>query len=92
MKRKTIALIAVVLLAGLAGCSTEGGDSTGQEVETPASSEGEVVAGEDNYKDGTFRRYVDEEAGVVCYEKSMPSGTGIDCMPLEQTGLVGGGF
>jgi len=92
MKRKTLALIVVVLLAGLAGCSTEAGDSTEQEAETAASLDGEVVAGGDNYNDGTLRRYVDEEAGVVCYEKSMPSGTGIDCMPLEQTGLDGGGF
>ena len=34
-------------------------------------------------------RTVDEEAGVVCYVTELPEGAGIDCMPIQQTGLAG---
>jgi len=80
MKRTTIAVIAVVLLAGLAGCvGGEDPNNSGEE------RNGTVI-------DGEVTRFVDTEAGVVCYkyeDDSWEQG-GISCVPLEQTDLDGG--
>lgn len=78
--------IALVSMVALAGCSTGGGQADATPTaEDPAG--GVHIAGDDDYRDGTLRRYVDREAGVVCWEKSMPDGTSIDCLPIEQTDL-----
>ena len=36
---------------------------------------------------GYVHRLVDEEAGVVCYFYTTYGGSGISCLPLEQTRL-----
>ena len=97
MKRKTLALIVVVLLAGLAGCLSGGEESPEQETQTPEPEEsevfGEVIQSND---DGEVHRFVDEEAGTVCYifdkEGAIGSGagwqSGMTCVPIEQTNFA----
>lgn len=83
MERKTIALIALVALAGLAGCLGGGAE----DVETPEEDvEYESV---EVHTDTT--RFIDREAGVVCYKYGSPSydEAGISCLPIDQTDLEG---
>lgn len=90
MKRTTIAIVAVVLLAGLAGC-------TGSSGEEPTSTPAPAETGEETTLEGQedVTRFVDAEAGVVCYkfdaEGASASGagwnSGISCVPLNQTEL-----
>ena len=96
MKRITLAVLALVLLAGLAGCV--GGDGTGSSETTDTSVEsetevfGEVIKSNDG---GEVHRFVDREAGTVCYifdkEGAIGSGagwqSGMSCVPIENTTL-----
>ena len=96
MKRKTLALVALVALAGLAGCLGGGEESPEQQTETPTEDGevfGEVIESNDG---GEVHRFVDEEAGTVCYifdeEGAMGSGagwqSGMTCVPIEQTNFA----
>lgn len=81
MKRTTIAVIAVVLLAGLAGCVGGSGE------QTPDSGPSD----EDVQEGGSFEdvdRFIDREAGVVCYKFSGFEKGGLSCVPIEQTNFA----
>ena len=91
MKRTTLAVIAVVLLAGLAGC-IGGGDSGPEPSEnTDASTQGEIVYENPPEGDGVIR-FVDSEAGVVCYVFARGDGYdgqgGLSCVPIEDTNFA----
>lgn len=47
----------------------------------------EVITGPSGSYNGQVERYVDREAGVVCYFIIASYGVGIDCMPLLDTNL-----
>jgi len=79
MERKTIALIAVVLLAGLAGCV--GGDET-----TDSGPKDEKVQDDGRFDD--VDRFIDREAGVVCYKFTGFEKGGLSCVPIEQTNFA----
>lgn len=90
MNRKAIALIAVILLALFAGCSSAASDDA-QTTDTPEPSE------EQETRD-KITRVVYPDDGVVCYvmdeEGAMASGagweSGISCLPLNQTNVEAG--
>ena len=96
--RRVLALIALVALAGLAGCLSGGEESPEQETQSPEPAEeadvfGEVIQSNDG---GEVHRFVDEEAGTVCYifdeEGAIGSGagwqSGMTCVPIEQTNFA----
>lgn len=93
--RRSLAVIALAILAGLAGCV--GGDSGPEPSEnTNASTQGEIILSESGHYtsgDSTVTRFVDREAGVVCYKYDDKMGGeyghagGLSCLPIEQTDL-----
>jgi hypothetical protein len=90
MKRKLWILIGVVVLVSLAGClSAENPSAEADTTET--TTEGSVVY-EDVPSDGDVIRFIDEEAGTICYIYSKTGGyngeAGISCMPIEDTDLT----
>lgn len=91
MKRTTIALIAVVLLAGLAGC-VGGDNSPDKEQNTEATTNGTIVYDGVETSD-EVTRFVEAEAGVVCYYFAYPAieagQGGISCLPINDTALEG---
>lgn len=96
MKRITLAVFALVLLAGLAGCLSGGDTGSSQATDTSVETEtevfGEIIKSNDG---GEVHRFVDREAGTVCYifdeEGAIGSGagwqSGISCVPIEHTTL-----
>lgn len=89
----TLALVALAVALLLAGC----GADTDTSSETPIPQGQTTVdtsgytsitgAEDDTYRDGTIRRYVDREAGIVCYQAVQASGTGLDCISIDETAL-----
>lgn len=81
--RRVLAVIAVVLLAGLAGCVGGGAEDVERPEEDVEYESVEV------HTDTT--RFIDREAGVVCYKYGSPSydEAGISCLPIDQTDLEG---
>jgi hypothetical protein len=84
--RIAIALIGVALLAGLAGCAGEPHPTTDKS--PSVTGDGTVV-----YENGDedVVRFVDREAGTVCYYFSsvdVDAGQGgLSCVPIDQTAL-----
>lgn len=83
MERKTLAFIGIVLLAGLAGCLSGGEESVERPEEDVEYESVEV------HTDTT--RFIDREAGVVCYKYGSPGWdeAGISCLPIDDTNLGG---
>lgn len=75
----SLAVIALVLLAGLSGCLA-GGDQGSAQGEAEQSAQGNV--------DDEVDRFVDEEAGVVCYKYHGFEKGGLSCVPIEETNLL----
>lgn len=81
MRKRKLLMVAVVLLAALSGCTGDGAEeSDSSTVETTESIPDDVT------------RFVDEEAGVVCYQfhaapGSRASSGGIACVPITETKL-----
>ena len=44
-----------------------------------------------DYTGNSVERYIDKEAGVVCWVYTAPYRGGLDCMPLNETLLGNGG-
>lgn len=93
MKRTTIAVIAVVLLAGLAGCTGSGpSDADPSAQDTESTNAGTIVYENPPEGEGVIR-FVDREAGVVCYVFARGDGYdgqgGLSCVPLNDTALEG---
>lgn len=97
MKRTTLAIFALVLLALLAGC-TSGNSTTQVNNNTDVSTQGEIIFEESGHYengDSTVTRFVDREAGVVCYkyddkmDGEYGHAGGLSCMPIENTDLEG---
>lgn len=88
MERKHLILLAVIGLAALAGCLQD--DGTPPEQNTEASTNGVVVHESLETGEGVVR-FVDEEAGVVCYGFAQNTGYdgqgGLSCLPLNETSL-----
>jgi len=87
MNKKALLLIAVALLAALAGCSADGGESEVENSDEDVEYESVEVHTDTN-------RFVDEEAGVVCYKYGEPrwDEAGISCIPINQTDLNRNGY
>jgi len=96
--KRTLALIVVVVLAGLAGCSGVNTDGTADATATPTPEPQEpqnvtqIAESDDAFVDDYgIHRFVDDEAGVVCYTykdgEGAGQGSGLSCMPLNQTDL-----
>lgn len=73
-----MAALALVLALALVSC---GGVTDPAVLVTPAPDDARVVVGQ--RITGAFYRYVDAEAGVVCWTHS----DAIDCMPIGETKL-----
>lgn len=90
MRKKSLLLVAVVLLAGLAGCGTTEDSTQSNSVGNNSMTQvtGEVPS------DGTHR-FIDEEAGTVCYIHNDDLGSGgaggMSCLPLNETSLTESG-
>lgn len=94
--KRTLALLSVVVLIGLAGCVGVNTDGTAAAADTPEPHEPQNVTKIADETDGFvddygIHRFVDEEAGVVCYTykdgEGAGQGSGLSCMPLNETDL-----
>ncbi|MFB6154887.1 MAG: hypothetical protein ABEJ22_03260 [Haloferacaceae archaeon] len=71
--------------------SGTGSDVVGVDAAAPNESvgPGDAAPADRTWISDYVFRTVDEEAGVVCYVVNLQGGVGIDCLPLDQTNLVG---
>lgn len=87
--RRVAAIAFVVALVALAGCMG-GGDAPNAERNTNASTTGTAVY-DDVTTSNDVVRFVDREAGVVCYYYAHPDSYagqgGLSCVPMNQTDL-----
>jgi ABC-type Zn uptake system ZnuABC Zn-binding protein ZnuA len=85
--RKLLAILAIGALLALAGCAE---DTQPNETDSSATTNGTVVY-EDVPVSDDVTRFIDKEAGTVCYVYSGGGGYdgqgGLSCMPIEDTEL-----
>lgn len=88
MAMKRLTIIAVVLLVGLAGCTGGGTDATDN---SDVTGDGAIVFDDVGTGDNVIR-FIDREAGTVCYYFAHPDGYagqgGLSCMPIENTNFA----
>lgn len=101
MNRRTfIATVGAAGATGLAGCLGGSDDTSDDQQYTTTERDAvfdEVAEADDG---GTIERFIDEDAGVVCYrlrrEGAVGSGagweSGLSCVPLNETDLDTGDF
>ncbi|QIR31212.1 hypothetical protein M1M18_gp088 [Halorubrum virus Serpecor1] len=77
--RKILLILAVVSTITLAGCVAEQPEES--PIKANASDATEVY--EDNQK--SVDRFIDREAGVVCYASVAYEGGGLSCVPMNDT-------
>ncbi|UBF19628.1 hypothetical protein HRTV-10_gp44 [Halorubrum tailed virus 10] len=77
--RKILLALAVVSTIALAGCVAEQPEES--PIKADASDATEVY--EDNQK--SVDRFIDREAGVVCYASVAYDGGGLSCVPISET-------
>lgn len=70
-KKKVLLFVLVALLVGLTGCISEGMNGNEYQNE-PKTVHDNVI------------RFVDEEAGVVCYLYRGPQQGGLSCIPFSE--------
>lgn len=73
--------VLVVLVSVMMGCVPAAADNV---TESSTEQFGELLYSDWVY---TFRRAVDDEAGVVCYSLVTPKATAMDCMLVSDTKL-----
>lgn len=93
MKRLVLAFLAVALLTAMTGCigAPQADPSNNSDA---TAGDGEIVYDKEVPHDEGVVRFVDGEAGVVCYAFSQHGGYdgqgGLSCVPLSETNLTEG--